>query len=449
LASGAALHGLYWTGILQNYSHMEQQGYFAKKISTLRKLFYYRVIINGERLKARLLKKISRPAGSYDLVMIDDVVPKGLSGFRNYEFVFLLNTIKNSAVYSIMGNNLSPKKALQYFPIKKEDEYNASRDRFCRDYGIDRSKLHPFFPWTNIKAKLAYVVFLTNADYLIDYLEAHSIKFILELYPGGGLTVLTEGPTFNNLKRVLNSPCLETVIATQINTYNFLLEHKVCDKDKVVFIYGGILAPEFMAIPPKEVRYPLHKDTIDICFGAAKYMPQGQDKGYDVFIEMAHLLLARSDKFRFHIIGDFNEHDIPLAPQYRQYFTYHGFLKNENTIPFYKDKDIFVSPNRAFVLGNGAFDGFPTGTAAEAGLQGLCVLLTDPLKLNIFFDEGRDAIFLQPDANQFADFIIHLSADPAEIYNIGERGKLALQKAFDYKAQLDMRLALINKSLHK
>ncbi len=423
--------------------------YVKKKLDTLRMLFYYRVIVGGIKIARRIRKAVSQPYASYDLVIIDDSVPKSAAGFRNYEFAFLLKNIKNSALYGIINykHGLYPK---EFYTMKRIEDFDEGKERYCRVDGIEPNRVHPFFlPWTNVRAKLAYIVFLNTAAYLIDYLEEHKIKFILELYPGGGLTVQEHGPSFEKLKRVLGSPSLHTVLATQINTYNFILEHDICPKEKVVFKYGGILAEEFMNIAPKQVKYGVNKDTIDICFGASKYMPRGLDKGYDVVIAMAHLLLEQSDKFRFHIFGNFNEHDIEIDSRFRKYFSFDGYIKKEDTIAYYTDKDIVVSPNRAYVLDKGAFDGFPTGTTAEAGLQGLCMLLTDPLKLNCYMEEGKDAIFLQPDAQQFADFIIHLAANPDELYDIGERGKRALQKGLNYYDQLDMRLALTKKSLEE
>lgn len=428
---------------------MDGGGFIGKKLETLRKLFYYRVYLKMHQLRDALLLKYTPPTKQYDLVIIDDAVPKTLSGFRDYEFAFFMSQLSNMALFSIIGSKVDKRKKYEYHQIKTIEQYESSKEQFIEKYKVRPEQMQPFMSWTKIKARLAYVVFMTNAVYLIDYLEEHNIKFILELYPGGGFSVLKEGPTWEALKRVLGSHCLEYVITTQVNSREFVLENKLCATEKVTFTYGAILSPEFMDLPPKQLKYGTNKNTIDICFAAAKYMPKGLDKGYDIFIDMAHLLLASSSVYQFHIIGGFDDQDMPINPAYRSHFHFHGYLGTADFLTFYKDKDIFLAPNRAYTLGKGAFDGFPTATAAEAGLHGLCVLITDPLNLNVCLDTTKDAIFLPPDPALYAENIINLTANPNRIYEIGENGKKALQIGFSYEGQLNDRLSLINKSLNR
>ena len=210
-----------------------------------------------------------------------------------------------------------------------------------------------------------------------------------------------------------------------------------------------ILSEDFLNVPAKEIKYKVNKETIDVCFAAAKYMPQGLDKGYDIFIDMAHLLLKQSKIFQFHIVGGFNEEDVPIDPALRDHFHFYGFLKGLEFTDFYKDKDIFISPSRANTLAKGAFDGFPTAACAEAGLHGLCLLLSDPLGLNRVFSNEVDTFIPANNPNQFAEIIINLSANPADIYAIGERGKKTIQTNFGYEAQLVSRLSVIEQSLQK
>lgn len=385
----------------------------------------------------------------YDLVIIDDYIPNAVAGFRGSEFSYLMKEIPNSALFSIIGSKIDGRKDYQYFNIKSNEQFNKSKEAFTKVFDVKDEQVNPFHGWTKINSKLIYIVFLTNAYYLIDYLEKRGIKFILELYPGGNFCTVTEGPAYEQLKRVLGSPMLEKVIVTQKNSLQFVLDNNLCAREKVTFIYGVILSEDFLDLPPKQIMYPLQKNTVDICFTAAKYMPRGLDKGYDIFIDMAHLLLATGSHYHFHIVGGFNEADVPINSKYRDNFHFYGFLKGKEFTEFYKDKDIFVSPSRANTLAKGAFDGFPTAACAEAGLHGLCLILSDPLALNMVFSHDKDTIIPQNNPVQIAEIIINLAANPEEIYSIGEKGKRTIQAGFGHEAQMVSRLSAITQSLQK
>ena len=429
---------------------MAAMNHLPEKFNSLRKFISYRSSLFLEKQKAQLLKSLSAPTKTYDLVIIDDLVPKSLSGFRDYEFDGILKHYKNAALFTIIGNRISKKKALQYFHFQNTEQYKERRAAFEKAFGVPGGQLKPFFPWTKIRAKLAYVVFLTNADYLIEYLEERKIPFILELFPGGGFSELTEGPAFDSLKRVLSSPMLKSVLIPEGIVYRFVSESKLCDPDKISYFYGCLLSPDFMALPEKQIRYPLNKRTIDLCFVAAKNMPHGEDKGYDLFIEAAIILLSKGKQYHFHIVGGFNEGDIPIRSELKDHFHFYGFLKSKEFIPFYKDKDFFVSPNRAYVLGKGSSDGFPTGAGCEAGLHGLCLLISDPLGLNDIYGEslfrvGRDAVIIENEPDKIAEIVINLTKNPEDIYKIGNGGKIALRRLFDTESQLQYRFNLFNK----
>lgn len=423
--------------------------YIQHKAETLKKLFYYRVVVNLIRLKERWYKLCAPATRRYELAIIDDYIPNPVAGFRGSEFAYLLREIDNSVLFSIVGSVIDKKKDYRYHNIKTKEQYVAGKRKFVSAERLKDSQLQPFFSWTKINCRLAYTVFLTNGTYLIDYFEQRKIRFILELYPGGSFCTVTDGPEFDHLKRVLGSEMLEKVIVTQKNSLEFVTANQLCDPAKIEFIYGVILSEDFLDIPPKELKYAASKQTLDICFAAAKYMPRGLDKGYDIFVDMAHILLRKGYSFRFHVVGGFNEDDVPIDPEFRNQFHFYGFLKGREFTDFYKDKDIFVSPSRANTLARGAFDGFPTAACAEAGLHGLCLLLSDPLGLNMVFTHGTDTIIPENIPGQFADFIINLANNPEEMYRIGETGKKTIQTHFGHQAQLVSRLSAITQSLQK
>jgi len=421
--------------------------YVAKKANTIKMLFYYRVMLPAKRLRSRLLTMTSRGQRYFDFVIIDDAVPKS-AGFRGSEFSFLLQNVPGSGLYSIIGNDYSRIKGLEYYTIHSTEEFETGRAAFCKEYDIATDAVRPFYPWTKINAGLAYIVFLSTAAYMIDHLEERKIPFVLELYPGGGFTLLTEGFRYEQLKRVLGSPYLVKVLTTQVNILEFLRKQKLCPPEKIDFMFGGILNPRLFGLPRKEIHYGVHKDTLDICFAASKYMPKGLDKGYDIFIDLAHKLLQYSDKFQFHIVGGFKKAELPIDPKVEHHFHFHGYLKGNQFRDFYKDKDIFIAPSRPFMLAPGAFDGFPTTTSAEAGLNGVCIIMSDPLKLNVLFDEETEAIFVDNDVLQFYENVIHLLHHPEKIYTIGTSGQQAMHR-MHCNDQLAFRLSLVKNILNK
>ncbi len=420
--------------------------YIGRKMHTIYKLAYRFGYIEFLKLSSAIRYKLARPF-KCRLAIIDDLIPNPIGGFRSNEFAYLLNRVPDSFVFSIIGSKINKKKQFEYYKIKSVGEFRVNRAQFCEEYKLEQSRIRPFFTWTKIKPDIAYVVFLENAYYLIDYFEENDIKFVLELYPGGGFGVLTEGPEYERLKRVMASPCLQTVFVTQKLSYEFLIQQKLVDRDKIVFHYGGILSPLLFGKPEKTDRYPITKNVIDVCFVAAKYVPKGIDKGYDIFIEAALAVLRQGKEiFRFHVVGNFDETDIPIDAEYLKYFRFYGMLKADDFAGFYETQDIIISPSRPFIRSKGQFDGFPTTVGAEAGLYGVCVMLSDPLDLNVSFTNNEHLIILDNDAGQFAEKLSFLAENPDEIYRIGANSKRAIE-ADPPENQLSVRLSLINDCL--
>ena len=129
-----------------------------------------------------------------------------------------------------------------------------------------------------------------------------------------------------------------------------------------------------------------NKDTFDIIFCAAKYMPKGLDNGYDVFIELANSLIKRYSFVRFHLVGGFDKDDKDVT-LLRNAIAFYGYKKFDDLKEIYNKMDVIISPNKPFLLGKGAFDGFPQGTVVEAVFNGVVALITDELNQNTIFDD--------------------------------------------------------------
>ena len=105
--------------------------------------------------------------------------------------------------------------------------------------------------------------------------------------------------------------------------------------------------------------------------------------------------------------------------------------------------DIIVSPNRPFKLGKGTFDGFPTGSCTEAMINGVMLLCTDELKLNVKFKNNKDLIIIKPDVNDIRRTIENLYKNPKKITKIAERGKNKAKKIYSKESQIMPRINLI------
>jgi glycosyltransferase involved in cell wall biosynthesis len=243
------------------------------------------------------------------------------------------------------------------------------------------------------------------------------------------------------MERVLASPCFRKVIATQSIVRDYLIDKGYCDPHQILYIPGGTIAQSAFEPPPPKPRYGFAKAALDLAFVAAKYTPIGADKGYDLFVEVAKVLVALGIDARFHVVGGFGPDLLDLGaagPRFRFY----GYRPREFFREFYSLMDMVVAPTRPFVI-KGGFDGFPTASCVEAGLQSVALLLTDPLNLNWFLRDGEDAIIIKPDRDDIVARVLQLLGDPGRLAAIGESGRVALTGAFGWDVQMPPRLDLL------
>ncbi len=197
--------------------------------------------------------------------------------------------------------------------------------------------------------------------------------------------------------------------------------------------------------PLPKLRYGVAKAAPPISgFVAAKYTPIGADKGYDLFVEVAKIAgSALGLDARFHVVGGFDPDLLDLGVA-GPHFRFYGYRQREFFRQFYSLMDMIVAPTRPFII-KGGFDGFPTASCVEAGLQGVALLLSDPLNLNFFLSDGDDAIIVKPERDDIVAHILRLAQDPARLAAIGESGRIALTAAFSRDVQIEPRLAMLRK----
>jgi glycosyltransferase involved in cell wall biosynthesis len=372
-----------------------------------------------------------------DLLIIDDIVPSTFSPFRTIEYGHYLNFF-DCAVLSLEGwhgliGNISFDELVGRFPAPPNK----------------RRRILSFKDDAHINARLAYVTFLNTAYRLMPYFRERSLPFILQLYPGGGFQI--EQPDADNaLREVLLSDLCRGVIVTQTLTRDYILNQIGCDPQKVTFVFGGVFDSRVPFDFSKDKKfYPTHKDTLDLCFVAHKYVDSDiKHKGYDRFVEIAQRLAPEYPHLRLHVVGNYDASDLPLSLASDR-FTFYGRQDSRFFEPFFPRMDAIISINRPFSRRPGIFDGFPTGSCIEAGFRGVLNCINDPLNLNPVLVDGRDFLLLNDDTDQSVSTLRGILSDSSRLYALAYANWRKFHEVFDVNAQLWARSRVIAAELSK
>jgi glycosyltransferase involved in cell wall biosynthesis len=367
-------------------------------------------------------------------VILDDIFPHLLSAFRVAEYNTYLARYPDAVAYST---------ATAFRLIREERDFNGVRNEYEARYPQFRGRVFPYDPSLELRNALVYTVFLNNVYTFLDRIEQDAAPFIFTLYPGGGFQ-LAQPESDQKLRAVLSSPHLRQVIVTQRVTHQYLLDLGICRPEQIVSVYGGVLPADLPR--PRRHYYKRDKDTFDVCFVAQKYMPSGADKGFDVFVAVANKLASLHPDVRFHIVGGFEASDGKTSDLGGRIHFYGprltGFFQD-----FYANMDCILSPNEPFMLSPGGFDGFPTGSCIEAGLCGVPVFCTDPLRLNTSFRDGEEIVIIPHDAHEIVTLVEAYYHSPARLAELSRKGEAAFKRVFDPGAQMAPRLRLMEAGL--
>jgi len=356
------------------------------------------------------------------VAVLDDFFPNLLTGFRVAEYNWYLERFPKLTVYSTNPDF----KTVHAAYAKRYPQYEN------RVKAYDASSLN--------ECAFAYVNFLNNAHYFLDALSLHDTRFLMTLYPGGGFG-LRELESDMKLARVLDSPLLCGIIATQSVTVDYLMA-KNCSVP-VHEIYGGAMNPVYFDEVTKDKKFLQKLGKPSICFVADRYMLHGENKGYPQFIETAELLIREFPDLQFTVVGSFDSEDYPLSDQIRMAISFKGLLFTTELKEFFLTQDIIISPNRPFLLTPGNFDGFPTACCMEASLCGVVVVCNDELKLNRYYNNGEDIVICEPLPEVIAKKVGELIRNPDLLRSIGACGQRVSRKVFDPIRQLGQRADLL------
>jgi glycosyltransferase involved in cell wall biosynthesis len=379
-------------------------------------------------------KRWERRGVDRKLVILDDIFPHLLSAFRIVEYNTYLATYPDAVVHSTGAA----------FPLIYEHrDFGAVRDEYEARYPQFRGRALAYDSSIDLSNALVYAVFLHNAYTFLEDVERSGAPFIFTLYPGGRFKLRQEDSD-RMLRAVLSSPCFLQVIATQRVTYQYLLELGICRPEQIEFVQGGLFPVNQPKVPRRYYKHD--KDSFDICFVANKYMRGGIDKGFDVFLDVARRLAALHSDVRFHVVGAFDASDGDMTGL-DGIISFYGLRPTDFFPDFYAGMDMILSPNKPFVLSEGAFDGFPTGSCVEAGMSGVPLFCTDPLQLNTSLRDGEEIVIIPEDADGIVELIEPYYQDPSRLEEMGKKGQAALRREYDTTVQMAPRLRLIDAGL--
>lgn len=373
----------------------------------------------------------------YDLIVLDDLFPHLTTSFRVAEYSGYLAHFPNSVVYS---------SAASFAYIKEPRSLSTVTAEYTNYYPQFAGRVLPFHPVRKLSGKLAYVMFLHNAYTFLDVLEKNCMPFIFQLYPGGTFQ-LNDVESDRKMAKVCGSPYLKHVIVTQNVTYNYLIDKGFCRPEQISLIYGVVVPlQKLLNSLPDRLEYKVSKSTLDICFVAGKYMSVGKDKGYDIFITTAQKLAQQFSDLRIHVVGPYDDTDVP-APDLADIITFYGLQPTYFFPAFYARMDAIVSPNRSFVLSEGAFDGFPTASCVEAGACGVALFCTDDLGQNIAFEDNHNIVLVQADADDIAEKLGQYLGRYDQLVALGKYAQYAIKHIFSIDIQIRKRIEIIENNL--
>lgn len=211
-------------------------------------------------------------------------------------------------------------------------------------------------------------------------------------------------------------------------------------------IFGVVMPQEAFthALIENKQRWGFEKKRLDICFMAHRYTQYGEDKGYDVFVNVASILCQRYDNIYFHVVGPY-DHRVLNVDTFKKKFVFHGSLDPEQFDGFFQTMDIIMSPNISGKIFPGSFDGFPTASCTEAGLRGTAIFATDEFNSGATgrFTDGENIVLLRYDLEHIANKVEEYYNDPAKLKSVGEQGRSHILDLYSYESQMLPRIKLL------
>ena len=369
------------------------------------------------------------------LAIYDDLFPYRVSGFRLTELTSILRHIPSSHVYTTLSS-------LTWLQLEdNRDQILSDWHAFDADIAdrlsvIDGADSLP-------RAEAFYTLFINNAWDLLPVARRTKTPFVFTLYPGGGLR-FNDPEVDEKLREVLGNPLMQRVIVTQPAVLEYVNSHAFTSPDRIEYVFGGVLRNSALA-PAIAVR---RIDGLHLGFVAHRSDPAGLDKGLDVFIDTVQALRASGTEVPAHLSGPWQTTDLARVTD-PDCFVLHGLVSNHELGKALQQIPITIFPTREGVLADGAFDGFPTGAAVEAGLAGSAVLTTNPLGQPTPLVAGRDYMEIEPSVSSVLAAIDYLRQDPDRLTAMRLSGRAAMTRTYGIETQMGPRIACLQDALHR
>ena len=369
------------------------------------------------------------------LLILDDFFPELLTGFRVAEYNALMALSPQVQVASCV------------------EQFAERHARYAALYPDLASRVRPFdTAQVPVPGTVAYLNFLNNALRFLPWIERHGLPFALTLYPGGGFGI---GAPFsdNGLKRVLASPLLRHVIATQPITQLYLQDFAAAHGlplPPCTLIAGGVASERYFApdAPPHAPWFGEGKAVMDIAFVAEKYMPDGANKGWPAFVDALRTLADRP-QLRWHVVGGFGPDDLPADEHaLRERVRFHGRLTTAALQRLLCGVDVVVSLSRPGMLHAGNFDGFPTGSAVEASLTGAAIVASDVLLQNPGYVDGESMMLVEPEGADVSRALLALLAAPQRVGAVARAGQAFTRRHYALERQVTPRWQVLQALMH-
>ena len=370
-----------------------------------------------------------------EMVIVDDVFPSKYSLFRYIEYIEYLNHFENLVIVCTGKSiNFIEKRSVEDIV----DDFFAEYPQFKNRIVIDKEEK------MIIDADVVYINFYNNLDAFYKR-NLNNSPFIVNLYPGGGLQFFNE-KIDRRMKKYLQSPLCCKVITTQMPVKNYLIDNGICHQEKIENIFGVVVDSNKLDINNKK-WFGFDKDRFDICFVAYKYMKNGHDKGYDMFIHVAKKICSMKDNVFFHVVGNFSSDDMDIS-DIKDHITFYGAHNKEWFDDFYIDKDVIISPNIPFVLSKGAFDGFPTGAVIEAGSHAVAMFATDELNMNQdYFINNKELVIIKHDVDDIVNKVLYFYENYNELRKLSTSGMNKIKTIYSVDYQIKPRIKILEHAI--
>lgn len=378
------------------------------------------------------------------IAILDDLYPHPISRgtWRGVEFEEYLRHFPHLQIYTTLASRALVDNMTET-EIMDDFKHNA-----CFSWN---TRTHLINDWNSHKIRcpdLFYCIFINNAYLSLPTFQRLNKPFLFTLYPGGGFRRYNE-ESDKKLKTVFDSPLFSGVLVTSSVIRDYLVENNFCSETAIKTIWGGVHDEGSLLPPSNKTHFGFEKQTLDIVFSANRYMPHGEDKGYDIFIDAARILAQQRDDVRFHVVGNYDESIVDITGLENR-ITFYGMQPLPFFDKFYRDKDILISPNRSGVLDKGAFDGFPTGCAVDALVRETAIFCTDNAGNGQNcgqYENGKEIVLTTSNAESIAQQVNQYASNPARLKSLCELGAKKAHTLYSYKNQLEPRIEWIEEAL--